>query len=218
MVKVKYLGHAAFLLEGEKRILIDPFISGNPSASYEEKDLENIDLILVTHAHGDHLGDTVEIAKRNGCKVVTIYEIAEYLKGKGVNAVGMNFGPTVIDGIEIVMVPAVHSSTFEGKTMGNPAGFIIKLGEKRVYHAGDTAVFYDMKLYAELYPIDIALLPIGGHFTMDVNQANKAIELIKPKYVIPMHYNTWPLIEADPSKLKGSEIIVLKPGEEKEIL
>ncbi len=217
-MKIKYLGHAAFLLKGSKKILIDPFLKNNPKAVYNEEELKDVDIILVTHAHSDHLGDAVEISKKSGAKIVCIFELAQYLSGYGVETVGMNFGPAEIDGLKIVMVPALHSSSYENRNIGSPAGFIIELDGVTVYHAGDTAVFYDMRLYGELYPIDVALLPIGGHFTMDVNQANKAIELLKPKYVIPMHYNTWPVIEADPGKLKGSEIIVLKPGEEREIL
>ena len=223
-VKIRYLGHAAFEIRTEEKIiLIDPFLEGNPRACARAEDFEKVDLIFVTHAHADHLGDAVEIAKRTNAKVVCMYDIAQYLFEKfGVETIGMNYGYTRIDGVEVIMVPAWHSSSFEGKMLGNSCGFIIGAEGKRVYHAGDTCVFGDMKLFAELYPIDIALLPIGGHFTMDVKQAVKACELLKPKMVIPMHYNTWPVIRAEPEKLReveksGIEVRILEPGEEVEV-
>ncbi|AEH24208.1 metal-dependent hydrolase [Pyrococcus yayanosii CH1] len=220
MVKVKFLGHAAFYIEGSKKILIDPFLSGNPVAAAKPEELE-ADLILVTHAHGDHVGDAAEIARRTGAKIVAMYDIANYLveNNKGITTVGMNYGPTEIDGVKIVQVPAWHSSSDGKYSIGNACGYIIELDGVKIYHAGDTFVFKDMELFAELYgPIDLALLPIGGHFTMGVEEAAKAVELLKPKKVIPMHYNTWPPISADPEEFKRlvgdkAEVIILKPGE-----
>ncbi|WP_297536328.1 metal-dependent hydrolase [Thermococcus sp.] len=224
MVKVKFLGHAAFLIEGSKKILIDPFLSGNPQAAVKPEDVE-ADLILVTHAHGDHIGDAVEIAKRTGAKIVAMFDVANYIseQAEGIEVIGMNYGPTEIDGVGIVQVPAWHSSSDGKYSIGNPCGYIVKLDGKTVYHAGDTFVFLDMGLFSELYgPIDVALLPIGGHFTMGPREAAKAVELLKPKKVVPMHYNTWPPISADPEEFKRlvgdkAEVVILKPGESLEL-
>ncbi|GAB6134571.1 metal-dependent hydrolase [Thermococcus prieurii] len=224
MVKVKFLGHAAFLIEGSKKILIDPFLSDNPQAAVKPEEVE-ADLILVTHAHGDHVGDAVEIAKRTGAKIVAMFDVANYIaqKAEGVEVIGMNYGPTEVDGVGIVQVPAWHSSSDGVHSIGNPCGYIVKLDGKTIYHAGDTFVFLDMGLFGELYgPIDVALLPIGGHFTMGPREAAKAVELLKPKKVVPMHYNTWPPISADPEEFKRlvgdkAEVVILKPGEELEL-
>ncbi|WP_457742956.1 metal-dependent hydrolase [Thermococcus sp.] len=224
MVKVRFLGHAAFYLEGSKKILIDPFLSGNPQAAVKPEEIE-ADLILVTHAHGDHVGDAVEIAKRTGAKIVAMFDVANYIseQAKDVEVIGMNYGPTEIDGVGIVQVPAWHSSSDGIHSIGNPCGYIVKLDGKTIYHAGDTFVFLDMGLFAELYgPIDLALLPIGGHFTMGPKEAAKAVELLKPRKVVPMHYNTWPPISADPEEFKRlvgdkAEVVILKPGEELEL-
>ncbi len=220
-MELRYLGHAAFeIKEEDKTLLIDPFLKGNPKACAKPEDFEKVDLVFITHAHADHLGDAVEMARITGAKIVAIYDIASWLSERfGIKTVGMNYGRGEIDGFEVVMVPAWHSSSYEGKSIGNACGFIIGIEGKRIYHAGDTCVFSDMKLFAELYPIDIALLPIGGHFTMDILQAVKAAELIKPKIAVPMHYNTWPLVEADAQEFKkrveelGIKAILLEPGE-----
>lgn len=217
-MKIRYLGHAAFQIIGSKNIVIDPFLTGNPVAAEQEG---TPDLILVTHAHGDHLGDAVELSKRSGAPIVCMYDIAQHIRG--VQAYGMNYGPAKIEGIDIVMVPAWHSSSMGGQEVGNPAGFIVKMDGKTVYHAGDTFVFGDMALFNELYgPIDVALLPIGGYFTMGPREAAKAVELLKPRIVVPMHYNTFPPIRQDPEefrKLVGdkAEVRILKPGEELDI-
>jgi len=224
MVKVKFLGHAAFLIEGSRRILIDPFLSGNPQAAVKPEEVE-ADLILVTHAHGDHIGDAAEIAKRTGAKIVAMFDVANYIaqKAEGVEVIGMNYGPTEVDGVGIVQVPAWHSSSDGVHGIGNPCGYIVRLDGKTIYHAGDTFVFLDMGLFSELYgPIDVALLPIGGHFTMGPKEAAKAVELLKPKKVVPMHYNTWPPISADPEEFKKlvgdkAEVVILKPGESLEL-
>ncbi|NJE46850.1 metal-dependent hydrolase [Thermococcus sp. GR7] len=220
MVKVRFLGHAAFEIVGSKRILIDPFLTGNPAAAAKPEELE-ADLILITHAHGDHIGDAVGIAKRTGAKIVAMYDIANYLveNNPGITTIGMNYGPTEVDGIKIVQVPAWHSSSDGKYSIGNACGYVIELDGVKIYHAGDTFVFKDMELLNELYgPIDLALLPIGGHFTMGPKEAAKAVELLKPRKVVPMHYNTWPPIAADPEEFKKlvgdkAEVIILKPGE-----
>ncbi len=220
MVQIRFLGHAAFEVAGSKKILIDPFLTGNPQAAAKPEEL-NADLILVTHAHGDHIGDAVEIARRTGAKIVAMFDVANYLveNSEGITTIGMNYGPTEIDGVRIVQVPAWHSSSDGKYSIGNASGYIVKLDGKTIYHAGDTFVFSDMALFRELYgPIDVALLPIGGHFTMGPREAAKAVELLKPGKVVPMHYNTWPPISADPEEFRrlvgdGAEVYILKPGE-----
>ncbi|NJF25425.1 metal-dependent hydrolase [Thermococcus sp. Bubb.Bath] len=225
MVKVKFLGHAAFLIEGSKKILIDPFLSGNPKAAVKPEEVE-VDLILVTHAHGDHIGDAPEIARRSGAKIVAMYDVANYISeqsGGKVETIGMNYGPTEIDDIFIVQVPAWHSSSDGIHSIGNASGFIVKLDGVTIYHAGDTFVFGDMALFNELYgPIDVALLPIGGHFTMGPREAAKAVELLKPRKVVPMHYSTWEPIAQDPEEFKKlvgdkAEVVILQPGESIEL-
>ncbi len=223
MVKVRFLGHAAFLIEGSRKILIDPFLRGNPQAAVKPEEVK-ADLILVTHAHGDHIGDAVDIAKRTGARIVAMYDVANYIAEKGnVEVIGMNYGPTEVEGVGIVQVPAWHSSSDGKYSIGNASGFIVKLDGKTIYHAGDTFVFLDMGLFSELYgPIDLALLPIGGHFTMGPREAAKAVELLKPRKVVPMHYNTWPPISADPEEFKRlvgdkAEVVILKPGESLEL-
>ncbi len=226
-MKITWLGHSAFLIEGRKKVLVDPFITGNDMAPVKPDDID-CDIIAVTHGHGDHLGDAVFISKRKNVPVVAIYEVAEYIGSKGATAVGMNFSGTYEqDGVRLTMVPALHSSgiTESGFTVdgGLPAGFIIEMEGKKVYHAGDTGLFGDMKIIGELYRPDVALLPIGGLFTMDTHLAAIAARWIKPKYVIPMHYNTWPPISAEPEEMRaplsreGIELVVLKPGESFEL-
>lgn len=231
MIRIKWFGHSAFLIYGDKgNILIDPYLNQNPLSPVKAKDLNNIDIILVTHGHFDHLGDTIEIASNNKSKVIAIAELSSYLSKFDIDTIGMNFGGKVeINGIKIWMFPAVHSSSIIDENgniiyLGNPASFVIEYDGKKIYHAGDTMVFKDMELISKIVDgIDLALLPIGGRYIMDVDQALIAIDLLKPKYVIPMHYNTWNIIKADPYYLKekaeekGVKVFILKPGEEIEI-
>ena len=149
-----------------------------------------------------------------------MYDIASYLveENQGITTVGMNYGPTEVDGVKLVQVPAWHSSSAGGYSIGNACGYIMEIEGIKIYHAGDTYVFKDMELFAELYGIDVALLPIGGHFTMGPKEAAKAVELLRPKYVIPMHYGTFPPIAKNPEEFKAlvgdkTEVIILKPGE-----
>lgn len=219
---IKYLGHAAFYFEGSSfRALIDPFIKGNPMADSKVEDFQNITHIFVTHGHNDHLGDTIEIARSWDSTVITNFEIANYLGKYDINVHPMHIGGrTQFDFGEVKMTPALHGSgiiTEDGIIYGgNPCGFLIEIDGYKIYHAGDTGLTFDMKLLED-EKIDIAILPIGGNFTMDVKDALKAVEFIKPKRVIPIHYNTFPVIKASPENFKNlasSEVIILKPNEE----
>lgn len=221
-MRVTWLGHAAFLLEGNDRILVDPFLTGNPAASTTADEVE-CDIVCVTHAHGDHYGDAVAIAKRLGVPLMGIYEISVAAETEGAQVIGMNIGgSTKVGHTTITMTHAVHSSCFVGngkiEAGGNPAGFVFDSGA-RVYHAGDTGVFGDMALIRELYQPELALLPIGDFFTMGIPEATKATELLGVKRVIPMHYNTFDVIRQDPEAFRAavtektrSEVTVLEPG------
>ncbi|MEM2899784.1 MAG: metal-dependent hydrolase [Thermoplasmata archaeon] len=221
-MKVRWLGHSAFQITGNDVVLVDPFIEGNPSAKVKVNELK-CDIIAVTHGHGDHLGDTATIARNNDATVACIYEIANYLcnlPGKQIKTEAMNIGGSVrIKSTRLTMTQAHHSSSIEGKYAGAPAGFVIDSG-KRVYHAGDTGLFSDMKLIGEIYKPEVVLLPIGDKFTMNMSDAALATSWLKPEVVIPMHYNTWPQIEQRTSEfvelvnsLCDTEVVVLEPGE-----
>lgn len=207
---VTWFGHSAFLLKapGGKSVLIDPWLE-NPKAPAGAKDVAPVDLILLTHGHSDHVGNTIEVAKRTNAPVIAIHELSLYLQKRGVGSVqGMNKGGTMqVKGLEVTMVDAKHSSDsdVEGSVLpgGDPAGFVIEFENGfRVYHAGDTAVFGDMKIIADLYKPQLVLLPIGGLYTMDPREAAYACELLKPKVVIGMHYGTFPPLTGTPSELK----------------
>mgnify|MGYP002260716203 CR=1 FL=1 len=218
-MQLTWLGHACVLLKGSKKILIDPFVEGKSVLDI------NPDLVAVTHGHDDHLGETVTLAK----KTIAITEIAKYLKSRGLPAEGMNIGGTItIDGVSFTMTPALHSSWIEeggtGCCGGTAAGFIIGMDGIMVYHAGDTGLFSDMKLLGDLYHPDVALLPIGGRYTMGTAEAMIAAQFIGAKVVIPIHYNTWDKIAADPQPFKRAiekttdiRVTVLQPGESIEI-
>lgn len=221
---IKYLGHSAFYIEeGKFKALIDPFLRGNPQTQKRPGDFEEISHIFVTHGHSDHLGDTVEIAKATNAKVIANFEIINYLTSKGlINLHAMHVGGRVKLGFGTVkMTSATHGSSIieEGRIVyaGNPGGFVIETGGNKIYHAGDTGLTMDMKLLED-EAIDVAMLPIGGNFTMDIIDAAKAVELIKPKKVIPVHYDTFDVIKASPQAfkelVKGAEVIIMKPDEE----
>ena len=232
-VTLTWLGHATFLLEAQgKRVLIDPFLKGNPKCPDELKDPGPLDIIAITHGHNDHMEDALEQAKKTNATVVAITEIGDWLETQGVeNVVAMNKGGTTeIGGIKFHMTDAKHSSAFyfskEGEKGwsviygGEAAGFVIELETGfKIYHAGDTAVFGDMALIRKLLAPDIALLPIGDFYTMGPRSAAEAIRLLGVKTVVPMHYGTMPVLVGTPDELRkeaddvdGLEVVDLKPG------
>jgi L-ascorbate metabolism protein UlaG (beta-lactamase superfamily) len=228
-MNITWLGHSAFHITTDEnlRILIDPFISNNPVSPVTVEELY-ADIILVTHGHTDHFGDTMELVNRTGALVVSNHELSIYLSKQGFETMGMNIGGTVqFQDINITMVNALHSSDFdfidEVSAGGSAAGFIIELEDgKKIYHAGDTGLFSDMRnVIGHIYNPKIAMLPIGDRYTMGPFEAAIAAEWINPDVIIPMHYNTYPAIEQDPLEYsdlvrksnKDVEVIVLEPGD-----
>jgi L-ascorbate metabolism protein UlaG (beta-lactamase superfamily) len=204
-VDIRFLGHSCFeLSDGETRVLVDPFLTGNPKAAVEASEVEPTHIFL-THGHADHWGDVVDIAKRTGAQCVAIAEISGELGDHGVeNTTDPNLGGTVeFEGGWVRLVPAWHTSTTPGGTVNVPAGMVINLGGKTVYHLGDTALFSDLRLVGERDSLDAAFMCIGGHYTMDRHDAVIACELIGARTVIPCHYNTFPAIETDAEAFKA---------------
>lgn len=217
-VRAKWLGHGTVELSSSgKTLLFDPFISGNQSAPVKVEELK-ADYILVSHAHFDHLGDTETIAKSSDALVISTAEVAGLCQKKGLKTHGMHIGgKRAFDFGYVRVTPALHGAGVEG---GHACGFVVQFYGRRIYLAGDTGLFSDMKLIGELEPLDLAFLPIGDNFTMGVDDAVIATEFLKPKVVIPVHYNTWPLIQADPFDFQkkvearvGARVVVLRPGE-----
>jgi L-ascorbate metabolism protein UlaG (beta-lactamase superfamily) len=219
---IRFLGHACFeLTEGDTRVLVDPFLTGNPKAAAEAGDMEPTHIFL-THGHADHLGDTVDIAKRTGAQVVAIVELANEIGESGVeNVADPNIGGTVeFDGGWVRLTPAWHTAVSPNGTAHTPAGLVINLGGKTVYHVGDTGLFSDLSLPGNRDNIDVALMCIGGHYTMDRHDAVEAAKLVGAGTVIPCHYDTFPPIETDATAFKAdvesktsSKVEVLQPGE-----
>ena len=223
-VTIRFLGHAAFSIsDATHTLLIDPFITGNPqseAAGIAADDLQPTHIAL-THGHEDHVGDTVGLAKRTGATVVAGFELGNLLMEEGVESVELANpgGGVAMPFGRIDLTFAYHSSSFQGRYTGQPAGLVIRMGGKTIYHAGDTGLFGDMKLLGELHRPDAVILPIGDRFTMGPVHAARAAELIGAKVAIPCHYNTWPLIEQDPAAFQpsGVEVRVLEPGGSTEI-
>ena len=213
-MRLTWLGHACVMLEGPKRVLIDPYI---PAGILDVSP----DLVAITHGHDDHMGEAIRLNR----KTVAITEIGKYLRSKGLTVETMNLGGTLtVDGVSFTMTPALHSSWLEscgfGFYGGAACGFVVGMDGVRVYHAGDTALFSDMRLIGELYRPDVALLPIGGRFTMGPKEAMMAANLVGARTVIPIHYNTWPAITQDADRFKQAierttdlKVMVLEPGQ-----
>ncbi|HET7767331.1 MAG TPA: metal-dependent hydrolase [Chloroflexota bacterium] len=228
-VQITWYGHATTLITTPrgKRIMIDPFVQSNPACPKELHTVEHLDLLLITHGHADHCADALDVIRTGQPKVViAIHEIAVWLESKGVqNVTGMNRGGTITaEGIKVTQTPALHSSSIQdGDTQipgGEASGYVLELENGfRIYHAGDTALFGDMALIGDLYPPDVALLPIGGHYTMGPREAARAAQLLNVKRVIPIHYGTFPPLKGTPEELReiGAttklDVIALQPGE-----
>ena len=217
MPELKFLGHACFMLcEGKDAVIIDPFLSGNPIAA-TTVDQIRCQHVLVSHGHDDHLGDAVNIARQNSALVIATAEIARACGEKGVSAHAMHIGGRRnFDFGYVRITQAFHGAGIPG---GHACGFIINFYGKTVYHTGDTGIFGDMALLGRLESIDVALLPIGDNFTMGPSDAAEAAGMIKPRLVVPMHYNTWPVIAQDPVPFKqevesrfGIPVQILSPG------
>jgi L-ascorbate metabolism protein UlaG (beta-lactamase superfamily) len=225
MATLTWHGHSCFTLETDegKRILIDPWIDENPMADIKTDDIEALDYILVSHGHWDHFADAVKLAKKTDATVVSTFELVTFAQEQGAkNGHGMNIGGAyVFDFGRVKLTPALHTGSVAGDKDGthttDPSGFLISLNSgQRIYHAGDTALIMDMQLLRGL--VDVAILPIGDNFTMGPEDAARAVEMIEPEVVIPMHYNTFPVIEQNPegfATLVGdrARVQILKPGE-----
>ncbi|MAD78402.1 MAG: metal-dependent hydrolase [Planctomycetaceae bacterium] len=212
-VSIRFLGHAAFsITDGTHTVLVDPFITGNPQAEAAGITADSLEAthIALTHGHEDHVGDTVSIATRTGATVITGFELANLLGEKGLEnlepanpggGVDLPFG-------RISLTFAYHSSSFEGRYTGMPAGLMIRIGDRTIYHCGDTGLFGDMKLLGEIHKPDVAIIPIGDRFTMGPADATRAAEMIGAPVAIPCHWNTWPLIEQDPANFAPAGVQV----------
>ncbi|MFB3812761.1 MAG: metal-dependent hydrolase [Terriglobales bacterium] len=227
-VQVTWLGHATFRIEtpGGKTLLIDPWVMGNPACPDSERKLKKVDVMLCTHGHFDHIGDAVEIAKKHNPTVVGIFELCCWLEKKGVkNTLPMNKGGTQqVGDIKVSMTHAVHSCGIQDGDQivygGEACGYVVEFENGvRLYHAGDTAVFGDMQIIRELYSPEVAMLPIGDHFTMSPREATHACQLLRPKVVIPMHFGTFPLLRGTPEEFRkqagglGIKVLEMIPGQ-----
>ena len=218
-MKLTWLGHSALKIEGSRTVFIDPFLSGNPKASLRAQDIVRADLVVVSHDHGDHLGDSFAICQATGATLVALHEIAVAAADKKIKAEGMGIGGTVtLSGVEVSLVPAFHSAGLGGTA----AGIIVAMDGKTVYHAGDTGLTLEMRLIGEMYRPDIAFLPIDGRYNMTPRLAARAVELLRVPRVVPIHYDTFPAIHSSAPEFKklvgpSSEVLILQPGETVEI-
>jgi L-ascorbate metabolism protein UlaG (beta-lactamase superfamily) len=221
-IKLTWYGHSCWMINaGKSDILIDPFLSGNPVAPVKADQVKP-DYILVSHGHGDHLGDSVDIAKRTGAQVVSNFEIAGYCEGQGCKVHDLHIGGSKAFPFGRVKLTIAHhgSALPDGHYGGNPCGFLLTIGKIKIYDAADTGLFYDMKLIGD-EKIDVAMIPIGDNYTMGPDDAVRAAKLIRPKVLIPMHYNTFDLIKQDPrafaarvkKTLPKTKVVVLEPGQ-----
>ena len=223
MVKFSYYGHSAFLLDdGKYKVLVDPFITGNPKATVKAENVK-CDFVLVSHAHGDHLGNAPEIAYNNGAAIVTTPEVISEAESIGrLTCHPMNLGGSLdLPFGRVRMTPALHSAGVPG---GIACGFVVNIGGLNIYYAGDTALFSDMQLIGQRDKIDYAVLPIGDNYTMGIEDAAQAAKLLGAKKIIPVHYNTWPVIEQDAQEFKvlaeketQAEVLIVEPGETLEL-
>lgn len=227
-LSITWLGHATFLITtpGGKRIVTDPWLEGNPKCPPDRRKIDKADLILLSHGHSDHSGSIVPVSRATNAPIVAIHELSLWLEKKGLhNVKGMGIGGTqTVAGLEVSMTPAVHSSSVvEGDALvylGAPTGFVVRLEDGRAfYFAGDTALFGDMRLIAELHAPEIAFLPIGGHYTMGPEAAAMAARMLAVRQVVPMHYGTFPVLTGRPEDLErlvapfGIDVLTLKPGQ-----
>jgi L-ascorbate metabolism protein UlaG (beta-lactamase superfamily) len=223
MLKATFYGHSCvFFTDGKHKIIVDPFFTGNPHAPVKAEDID-VDYILATHGHSDHLGDSVEISKRTNATIIAPNELANWVTQKGALAHNMYIGGGYNFEFGRVKLTIAHHGSAAGESgleyTGNPCGFVFTMGGKTVYNTGDTGLFLDMKLIGELDDIDLMFVPIGDNFTMGVDDAVKAVEFAKPKVAVPVHYNTWDIIQSDPEEFKkklagiGMKAEVLMPNE-----
>jgi L-ascorbate metabolism protein UlaG (beta-lactamase superfamily) len=218
-MKITWLGHSALKIEGSKTVFIDPFLSGNPKASLQARDIERADVVAVSHDHGDHLGDSFAICQKTGATLVALFEIGLAAQEKKIKAEGIGIGGTVnVAGVDVSLVPAFHSAGLGGTA----AGIIVGMDGRTVYHAGDTGLTMEMQLIGEMYRPDIAFLPIDGYYNMTPRLAAKAVELLRVPRAVPIHYDTFPHIRSSPQEFQrlvgtACEVIILQPGGSLEI-
>ena len=213
-MQITWLGHSALKIAGSRMIYVDPFLTGNPRASLRVQDIDRADIVVVSHDHGDHLGDSFAICQQTGATLVALHEIAVAAQERKLKAEGMGIGGTLrVAGVDISLVPAFHSAGLGGTA----AGIVITMDGKTVYHAGDTGLTLEMQLIGEMYRPDIAFLPIDGRYNMTPRLAAKAVELLRVPRVVPIHYGTFPHIQSSPEEFRervgsASDVLILQPG------